>query len=825
MPAITRRLLTLCMLLLAAGVAQAAETPLCTLDRDGAQPSFHCTAQVGYSLTLSNGRIDAAGAQIGGSLRRIDGGALCAGVDRDSQRVTVCGDSLAGYSIAASWDEIFTLSLLGLPADASGTGGTSPLTGKNFTVLAANDLGMHCADQDYRIFSILPPYNVVHAQVLEKGARPRILSPEDGVEVVYSAVSSNIENAAQPGTLLTSNSITSTSQNDGTVFKGNFWDGLGGAAFGFNSYEPLYPAGVLGAFPFDPDLGLPAPDLEALYLGPDGIIGSGDEQLTAEQSSMPSVVARDPTVSAPYIANEPQAFHGFVKEFPFFIGDHNGDGAADFPFGYLVPEFNRFTAEGIPILPVDDQGRENAYPLMRVQARDQLNNQVLASTDVVVPVASEADCQQCHASQTVCNHDSTHTLICDDIANTDSGVAFLEDASQAPGETPEQRVVNTAKINILRLHDARHGTALDAKREVVCASCHYSPALDLAQLGPNDDNGKQQTQHVSMSRAMHYAHGKLPESGNPLFADLFPDMPPPGHADRALKQEILQQTCYSCHPGKRTKCLRGAMGGGGIVCQDCHGQMTQVGNDFSANLPQMDVAKRVPWASEPKCQSCHVGDILQRNQLEAQGQLGDVMLNPVDADGNPDGLRLNMAYRQSDHSYSNGPEKLPLLDFAGSRFASDQPLYRLSGSAAQGHQGHGGLACNGCHGSPHAIWPNRNPLSNDNAAAKDIQGHGGTVIECTACHEGSLGITLNGPHGMHPVNDANWVDRHENIAESNLNACRTCHGTLGDGSVLSRAAADRVLSAEGRTVRFTKGQPVGCYHCHENELNGGGGDD
>ena len=49
-------------------------------------------------------------------------------------------------------------------------------------------------------------------------------------------------------------------------------------------------------------------------------------------------------------------------------------------------------------------------------------------------------------------------------------------------------------------------------------------------------------------------------------------------------QNILEQTCYMCHPGNRTQCMRGAMANAGLVCQDCHGQMAQVGNDFSHNV-------------------------------------------------------------------------------------------------------------------------------------------------------------------------------------------------------------------------------------------------
>ncbi len=170
--------------------------------------------------------------------------------------------------------------------------------------------------------------------------------------------------------------------------------------------------------------------------------------------------------------------------------------------------------------------QKNPYPLMRVEARDETTDEVLAQVDVVLPATSEADCQLCHASQEVCHFTPQYTLDCDDIANSDGSIDFIEDAADAPGETPEQQVINTAKINILRLHDEKHDTTLDEQRNIVCASCHYTPALDLAHLGPNDDNGKEQTQHISMSRAMHVSHGNLNKQQK--FDDLFPDMPPPG---------------------------------------------------------------------------------------------------------------------------------------------------------------------------------------------------------------------------------------------------------------------------------------------------------
>ena len=55
----------------------------------------------------------------------------------------------------------------------------------NYSVLAINDLGMHCGDLDTRIASILPPFQVLLAQVVQKGATPT-LNPA-GVSLYYSA--------------------------------------------------------------------------------------------------------------------------------------------------------------------------------------------------------------------------------------------------------------------------------------------------------------------------------------------------------------------------------------------------------------------------------------------------------------------------------------------------------------------------------------------------------------------------------------------------------------------------------------------------------------
>jgi hypothetical protein len=79
-------------------------------------------------------------------------------------------------------------------------------TADTYSLLAWSELGMHCDDgKDYSIFAILPPYNVVHAQLIKIGEPPVPIT--SGVKVTYQAM------ADPTGSI---NTISST--------KTNFWD-------------------------------------------------------------------------------------------------------------------------------------------------------------------------------------------------------------------------------------------------------------------------------------------------------------------------------------------------------------------------------------------------------------------------------------------------------------------------------------------------------------------------------------------------------------------------------------------------------------------------
>jgi hypothetical protein len=530
------------------------------------------------------------------------------------------------------------------------------------TVLAFNDLGMHCIDREFSIFSILPPFNVVNAQVLARDSRGNPLVMDDTeVELRYDSV-------ADP-----SGSINTYSSG-----KTDFWD---------------YAAELFGV---DLQLG---EGLTGLYMPADNPVNPGSQTMEYNDS------------------------HEW------------------------------FRAEGIPITPSDDTFKTNPFSLMRVAAYDKTSGNRIGYLDIVVPVASETDCQNCHVTGRT--------------AASDSAITWSNEAD------PELQ----SKRNILILHDEMEGTHLSSSTPVLCSQCHYSPPLDLSGAGPT---GAQQ--HLpTFSSVMHAFHGGLVDNlNNPVF-------PTDGS---------IEDTCYQCHPGQITQCLRGAMKTGGIDCNNCHGGMLAVGGEYplladgsldGAN----DGGARRPWMDLPRCQSCHTGDAV--SHVTGAGLVFD-----------SSGIRLVQTYKTGDSSAS------PRLA-VNKRFAEqDDTLFRNS-------KGHGGLACEACHGNTHAIWPNADAAANDNLAALRLQGYAGTIIECNACHgAGSLPLTTNGPHGLHNVNDARWIDeQHGEIYRRDKNSCKACHGTDLQGKVLAKIPIARSFRVEDNgTVKFVKGELVGCYHCH-----------
>jgi hypothetical protein len=67
-------------------------------------------------------------------------------------------------------------------------------------------------------------------------------------------------------------------------------------------------------------------------------------------------------------SNTPQTFARYDHDLPFFV---------QFGFGSRISGINWFAADGIPIMPVDDAGRTNSYPLMQVSADNLLQGDLV----------------------------------------------------------------------------------------------------------------------------------------------------------------------------------------------------------------------------------------------------------------------------------------------------------------------------------------------------------------------------------------------------------------------------------------------------------------
>jgi hypothetical protein len=547
---------------------------------------------------------------------------------------------------------------IGLGQDAleSNTPAASPYAiSAGYKLVGWNDWGMHClAGQDYSIFAVLPPYNTIHAHLMDPSGK--LIKSGTGYTVTYQAV-------VDPLT----NSINTTS-----VPKTNFWQ-----------YALKLGFGVL-----QPDQGI-----------------------------------KDAYMPGPHNTPRPMAFS-----------------SAD----------NTFTAAGIPITPYADAVippyPQNYFPMMRLVAKNSAGT-VLATTDIVLPTSDEMSCKLCHGS-------TTGTLA----------------ARPAAGWVNNADPLKDAKLNILRKHDDRfQSTALYQhaapmvgystqgleqtvnSTPVVCDRCHGSNALAM----PGVSGIK------TLTAAVHGLHASVVDAATNM----------------TLESMKTRDSCYLCHPGPKTQCLRGAMGqlknqnGSHIIeCQSCHGTLSAVA-----------VSTRQGWLDEPNCQGCHTGTATHNN--------GQIAYTSVFTSGTTKRLAIDQTFATN----ANTP-------------ASGISLYRFS-------NGHGGVQCEGCHGSTHAEYGT--PIANDNVQSNSLQGHAGMISECTACHTSDPNTSTGGPHGLHPIGQS-WVDGHHDALDRGGTAqCQACHGADYRGTILSRALADRSFSAGDWGVKaFARGTIIGCYSCH-----------
>ncbi len=223
--------------------------------------------------------------------------------------------------------------------------------------------------------------------------------------------------------------------------------------------------------------------------------------------------------------------------------------------GMLDPYTGDWAVIGVPIVPIDDSGRENPYPLVTLEATRRDSGALVARTQAVMPVSTEITCNLCHDDPSV----STAT-------------------------------------DLLQDHDRLHGTDLINQRPVLCASCHASNALGL----PGTPG------LPSLSTAIHGAHAprmddvNLPEkcyachpgirtqcqrdvhfSNGITCTTCHGDMYAVG--DPARIPWVDEPRCTDCHnrPGFTFEqpgvLYRDSVGHGNIRCAACHGSPHAIG--------------------------------------------------------------------------------------------------------------------------------------------------------------------------------------------------------------------------------------------------------
>jgi hypothetical protein len=166
-----------------------------------------------------------------------------------------------------------------------------------------------------------------------------------------------------------------------------------------------------------------------------------------------------------------------------------------------------------------------------------------------------------------------------------------------------------------------------------------------------------------------------------------------------------------------------------VLCAKCHSS-NALGAPGVPGIPSLSRAMHSKHADEVPstlngCYSCHPGpqtrclrDVMSQRGMDCvscHGPMSNVAQNP-----NP---WLNEP--RCDTCHNSGP------------FNQNQPLYRMS-------KEHGGIYCEACHDSTHAIAPSTQP--NDAIKFIGLQGHTGTLDTCTVCHSSTL--TGSGPHGI-----------------------------------------------------------------------------
>jgi len=209
----------------------------------------------------------------------------------------------------------------------------------------------------------------------------------------------------------------------------------------------------------------------------------------------------------------------------------------------------------------------NPYLSVNVNVYDQSNDELLASTTTVAPVAF-GGCCNCHLQVAENNGRFDPTP---------------RDSFEVMGELHE---ANSSGINIAQIDPDGDGQP----GPVRCSVCHLDPAMgESVAPGGYTDSVTGEALPISQftfSDVLHRGHQEKQE----LIAAEY-------------GQKDIVNGCYNCHPGNGVDCFRGHhtnkdAGSGPMWCTDCHGDLDQRVAEGQLEQPWSD-------ATLPACEDCH----------------------------------------------------------------------------------------------------------------------------------------------------------------------------------------------------------------------------
>jgi hypothetical protein len=247
--------------------------------------------------------------------------------------------------------------------------------------------------------------------------------------------------------------------------------------------------------------------------------------------------------------------------------------------GTMVVKGDHFQVNGIPVVPVNDNGTFNPFQVAHITVRDSGTNAVLVETTATVPTSDEINCARCHGAD--------------------------------------------ALLDVLNKHDSEQGTNLAANRPVLCASCHGSPAL--GQTGPG-------TSGLYLSRAIHGFHADKGAScydchpgattqcsrsiahtaadGNCTTCHGTLQEVASSIANGSRVPWVNEPLCATCHPGVAevntgSSLYRNASGHNGLSCPACHQSPHAMVPSSQASDNAQAVQYQTTIAPIGDCKVCH----------------------------------------------------------------------------------------------------------------------------------------------------------------------------------------------------------------------------